>query len=1266
VSEPGRLRSALLGLSNRIAEAQDEDEVCRSTVESLRHEAFGFDGVGLYLVGATAFEPTLRAKAGDFGAGDRARSELKLPLRIDQNAIGELVVQRGGGRAFEQGDLEILAAAANQTGIAIGRARLLTTERQRIAEQRALLDTLADLSGKLELDKLLQAVLERAVTLLDVTGGEVAIVDERTQELVVLASHNMETNAVGTRMAMGEGAMGHVARTHEPLIIPRYQQWEGRSAQYVHSTVQTVMAAPLLIGSRLVGAIASVHSDPARTFGQRELRLLNLFAAQAAIAMENARLYTAERARATEQQALLDTLADLSGELELDRLLHAVLERAVTLLGVTGGELAIFDEGTREVVIMASHNMEANAVGTRMALGEGAMGQVAQTGQPLIINRYQEWAGRSSKYERSSIQCVMAAPLMIGGRLVGAIASVHSDPSREFGETDLRRLMMFAPQAAIAIENARLFTAERRRAEEQQALLDTMQDLSGELELAKVLERVLQRAVALLKVTGGELATYDESRRDLVIVASHNLEVSAVGTRMALGEGAMGRVAQTHEPLIIPRYQEWAGHSAQYERGSIQSVMAAPLMIGPRLVGAIASVHADPAREFGPADLRLLQLFAPQAAIAIENARLYATAQQYFDMLVRNNPVAIVNLDLENNITSCNPAFEKLFGHKKEDVIGQNLDRLVTTGGTLAEAQAYTERAVRGGRATSGIGERRRKDGSTVDVEILSIPVTVGGERVGMMALYHDITELLHARREAERANETKSRFLASTSHELRTPLNAILGYSEMLQEQVEEEGHPEYLPDLRKIQSAGQHLLSVINDILDLSKIEAGKMELYVESFELRPLIDDVATTVKPLVEKRGNRLDVQAARDLGTMRGDVTRLRQVLLNLLSNASKFTEQGVVALAVEREPAGGAITFRVRDTGIGMTPEQLGRLFEAFSQADAATASKYGGTGLGLAISRRFCQMMGGDVTVESVPGQGSTFTVRLPAAPPPTQVPTPVRDGAAEITSWPPTGADGAQAGTVLVIDDDPGVRDLLGRFLSREGFQVETAADGAAGLRAARELHPDVITLDVLMPELDGWAVLSALKSDPDLTEIPVVMLTVVDDKPMGFALGVAEYLTKPIDRARLAAVLRRYSPEGAEARRVLVVEDDPATRGVLRHTLEKEGWQVVEAANGRIALDRVAERAPGLVLLDLVMPEMDGFEFLDALRLRPGTPRIPVVVLTAKDLTEEDRRRLQGGVERVVHKREGGPEAVLAEVRGIVARRERHTEDSKTGSR
>jgi PAS domain S-box-containing protein len=669
--------------------------------------------------------------------------------------------------------------------------------------------------------------------------------------------------------------------------------------------------------------------------------------------------------------------------------------------------------------------------------------------------------------------------------------------------------------------------------------------------------------------------------------------------------------------------------------------MVAPLLIGGQLVGAIAFMDRDATRRFGPDDLRLLNLFAPQAAIAIENARLFTAAQeqrQYFAELVSNSPVAIVTLDVHHNVVSCNPAFEKLYGYTEADVVGRDLDAFITTETTRSEAVGYTEQAL-ASRPVQVISQRRRKDGSLVDVEVLGVPVIVNGRRVGLMALYHDITELLRARREAEAANSAKSQFLASMSHELRTPLNAIIGYSEMLQEDAADRGETASIADLQKIHGAGQHLLALINDVLDLSKIEAGKMQLYLESFEVVSLVEQVVTTVQPLVAKNENRLELRCAPGLGTMRSDATRIRQVLLNLLSNACKFTDHGLITLDVTR--LGPDVMFRVRDTGIGMTPEQLGRLFEAFAQAEASTAAKYGGTGLGLAISRRFCQLMGGDVDVASAVGLGSTFTVRLPAEGPPEAAPP---EAAA------PFGPSAGAAGTVLVIDDDATARDLVARFLEKQGLEVIGAADGAAGLKAARERHPDVITLDVVMPGLDGWAVLAALKSDPATADIPVVMLSVVDERNLGFALGASDYLTKPIERDRLLRVLHKVGrgrPE-AGARRVLVVEDDVATRAALRRAMEREGWDVVEAEHGRAALQRMAERAPDLVLLDLMMPEMNGFEFLEALRERESWRTIPVVVITARELSDDDRRRLNGGVEQVVAKGGRGLDALAAAVR------------------
>jgi PAS domain S-box-containing protein len=578
-------------------------------------------------------------------------------------------------------------------------------------------------------------------------------------------------------------------------------------------------------------------------------------------------------------------------------------------------------------------------------------------------------------------------PMKVGQDLVGVLV-VESNRPDAFGPDDFEILTAAANQAAIALGRARLLAAERQQTREQKALLDTIADLSAQLELGSLLQAVLERAAALLRVSHGELAIYEPETEELVVVASHITmgKRETTGTRMALGEGAMGRVAETLEPLVIPSYHEWEGRSEQYAKVDFHGVMAAPLLIGGKLVGAIAVMDRDPERRFGDDDLRLVNMFASQAAIAIENARLYTGSrqqQQYFQELVDNSPVAIVTLDVDHDVVSCNPAFEKLFDYSEEEVVGKNLDDLITTDETRREAVSYTEQALEN-RTVKAISKRCRKDGSLVDVEVLGVPVVVDGRRVGLMALYHDISELLEARRQAEAANSAKSQFLANMSHELRTPLNAIIGYSEMLREEAEELKLDEFVSDLEKIGFAGHHLLTLINDILDLSKIEAGKMDLHVQTFDLRSLVEDVVTTASPLAERNGNRLEAECAVD-GAMRLDPTRVRQILLNLLSNACKFTRDGTIRLQARtvNGDRGEWVEIQVSDSGIGLTEEQVGRLFEAFSQADASTAAKYGGTGLGLAISRRFCRMMGGDIEVQSEVGRGSTFTVMLPVVTP-------------------------------------------------------------------------------------------------------------------------------------------------------------------------------------------------------------------------------------------------------------------------------------------
>ena len=516
--------------------------------------------------------------------------------------------------------------------------------------------------------------------------------------------------------------------------------------------------------------------------------------------------------------------------------------------------------------------------------------------------------------------------------------------------------------------------------------------------------------------------------------------------------------------------------------------------------------------------------------------------------------------------------------------------------------------------------------------------------------------EAVTARDDAEAANRTKSAFLANMSHELRTPMNAIIGYSEMLAEEAEDAGVEEFIPDLNKIQSAGKHLLSLINDILDLSKIESGKMTVYLEPFDVKSLVEDVAATVKPLLAKNNNQLILNIQPDLGPMTSDLTKVRQTLFNLLSNASKFTENGTITLSTQLDQSGlsSNVTFAVQDTGIGMTPEQCGKLFQAFSQADASTTRKYGGTGLGLAISRRFCQILGGDITVASIPGTGSTFTVILPLQSVDTtatehhpETPAASTKPAAAATQSADTGSS---RGVIVVIDDDANVRHLMERFLNREGFTVYTAADGASGVALVRQYKPMAVTSDIMMPGMDGWSVLSAIKSDPEISDIPVIMLTMGDTQELGFALGAFDFLSKPLDRNQLLKALERINLPASSETEILIVEDDRDTRELLQRTLEREGWKVITATDGVNAIELLAgaARVPDLVLLDLMMPRLDGFGVLDAIRKNPLWASIPVVILTAKDLTIDERMLLSQSSAAILEKGAVPPSEVLENLR------------------
>jgi signal transduction histidine kinase/DNA-binding response OmpR family regulator len=665
---------------------------------------------------------------------------------------------------------------------------------------------------------------------------------------------------------------------------------------------------------------------------------------------------------------------------------------------------------------------------------------------------------------------------------------------------------------------------------ELQALGEVVQAVNSSLDLETVLSTIVTRAVELAGADNGTIYQFDEAAEVFDPRANFGVSDTMVDSlrqsRIGLGDGPVGICAASREPFQVSDLDQFDYSRRHIHlRGGIRALLAVPLLREAKVVGALV-IRRKSAGDFSPSVINLLQTFASQSVLAIENARLFEESQKKSEQLAS--------------------------------------------------------------------------------------------------------------------ASQLKSQFLANMSHELRTPLNAIIGIAEMLHEDESGQDSSALSEPLHRQLRAARHLLALINDILDLSKIEAGRMEIHAETFAIAPLIGDVAATIRTLAAKNANELVVRCPSEIGSMHSDPTRIRQALLNIASNANKFTEQGVVTIDVRRAKEGGAewIELAVSDTGIGLSPEQMGKLFQEFMQADTSTTRKYGGTGLGLAISQRFCQLMGGDIKAESELGRGSTFTLRLPAQTGGLNTtPTPRAARLSRPSAIPVKGSK------VLVIDDDATVREVIARFLEREGFEARLASGGLEGLRLARELQPAAITLDINMPDIDGWTVLAALKGDPETSEIPVVMVTIEDSANRGYSLGAAEYMLKPVDRDRFVKTMRQIC--ASYGRRVLLVDDDEIMRQALRHALEQRHWNVMEAENGRAALDRIGEQCPDVVMLDLLMPVMDGFEFLAEMRSVEQWRDIPVLVVTAKDLSAEERLRLNGNVHRVMQKNSSQLDELLREL-------------------
>ena len=735
--------------------------------------------------------------------------------------------------------------------------------------------------------------------------------------------------------------------------------------------------------------------------------------------------------------------------------------------------------------------------------------------------------------------------------------------------------------------------------------------------------------------------------------------IAATGSAtFARGVGLPGRVWESGSPEFISHLaiDDLFARREPATAAGLRSAFAFPLKTGTQTVG-VMEFFSRRWQHFDEDFLDSISTLGQQIGQFLRRKRAEEELRESEALkaaILETALDCVISINAENRIVEWNAAAERTFGYSRDEVMGERLPELIIPEVHRARHYQGVAHFIATGKGRL-IGRRieieaMRRDGTLFPVELSITSTSIKGAP-HFTAYVRDITvrkryetDLAAAKDEAEEANRAKSQFIANMSHELRTPLTAVIGYGEMLEEEAQDRKLDTMLEDLRKVNSNARHLLSLINDVLDISKIEAGKMEAHLETFDVAELVRDLGSTVEALMAQKHNVLEVDCAPDVGTMHSDPVKVRQSLINLLSNAAKFTDRGVVGLRVtrHRDRAGEWIDFAVTDTGIGMTPEQIAKLFQRFTQADASTTRRFGGTGLGLSITKAFSSMLGGEISVNSTAGAGTTFELRLPADS------SGMESGSADVEAIDARTVENSN-NVVLVIDDDPNARALLSRFVQREGFRVRTASDGALGLKLARELLPRAILLDVMMPRMDGWAVLSSLKADPETAEIPVIMETIVQEKGLAFSLGAADYLTKPIQWSRLKKVLDRYRSTTPQPC-ALIVDDDSSTRELLCEPLKAEGWSVIDAHDTDSVYAVMAKQHPALVLIDLTMSRINGFALIKDIRKHNQWQDVALVAVSDQDLTPAQYQRLEGRVQQIINTEDDAPEVLLAVLRKL----------------
>ncbi len=1173
-----------------------------------------------------------------------AGGELDLAARVERDdEIGSLA------RAFNSLTAQLRGMIGGLEQRVVDRTRELE---RRSAQLAAAAEVAREAAAIRDLDELMNAVVHlisdrfgfyhAGLFLLD-EAGKYAVLRAASSEggqRMLARRHRLEVGAVGI--------VGAVTGSGEPRIALDV----GADAVYFDNPdmpyTRSEMALPLAVRGRVIGAL-DVQSTEAQAFTDEDVAILQTMADQVALAIDNANLLEES------QQALRQ-------------------------LEVAYGEYT--RTAWEKLTAMPAFEYDRLTVNRRPAEPNALVDQVVRKGEMIVV----------SEADRPS---ALVAPLRLREQVIGAITVEQERGERVWGAEEIELLEVVSDQIALAMDSVRLFQETQTALAETEALYQ----VSRELLSASTLQEVLQSAVNSVADSGVDscfiVNTSEIEGRDVELLAiwdSRGAPALRRGTRLPHELLRPFLATQPVRTSVVVNTQRDERVNALFHQvlGPLElgSFVSVPMTVMGHLYGALVAGRRGPAR-YDEATVRRYEAIAGQTAVAIENLRLLQETRHRASQLaaaaeVSRGAAAILSVDqmLEQTVhliserfgfyqagiflvdedgeyavmrAASSPGGQRMLDREHKLKVGEvgivgyvaktGAPRIALDVGADAVHFATPELPetrsemalplITAGRVI-GVLDVQSTEEAAFSEDDVTILQTMSGQLAGAIEnarLYQEAVQTAERLAEVDRI---KSQFLANMSHELRTPLNSIIGFSRVILKGIDGPLTDMQRQDLEAIYKSGEHLLGLINDILDISKIEAGKMELAFEEVDMREVIRGVMSSAIALVKDKPVELQQHVADNVPIIVADERRVRQVILNLVSNAAKFTDHGYVRTEAYLQDQ--EVIVAVTDSGIGIPADKLSTIFEAFTQADASASRKYGGTGLGLAISKSFVEMHGGRMWVESVIDVGSTFYISLPVQGPPSlrgeeEVP------AEEAVAAEPAASEEAQPAVterlILCVDDDQGVITLFRRYLNKQGYQVVGLSDSSIVLEEAKRLKPQAITLDVMMPGKDGWQVIRELKEDPETQQIPVIMCSIVGDKGQGLSLGAADYLVKPILEQDLLLALQRLDGE-VDQHVVLVVDDQPEARSLLRRMIEdQDGYEVLEASSGQEAIALVKQTRPHLIILDLMMPDVDGFTVLEAVKSDETTRAIPIIVVTAKDLTEQDHQRLNNHIEVLIRK-------------------------------